>query len=55
MANYESGYIKKSDEVEDANWIHIKDALDEMRDDEIGKRIVKKVLKEIEYTEQFIK
>ena len=55
MANYESGYIKKSDEVEDANWIHIKDALDEMRDDEIGKRIVKKVLKEIEYTEELIK
>lgn len=54
MANYSDGYIKKSLEVEDANWIHIKDALNEMQDDEVGKRIVRKVLEEIEYSEELI-
>lgn len=49
MAKYESGEIKKSDEVDWANWGNIEDALCEMKEDEIGKRIVRKVLKEIGY------
>lgn len=49
MAKYEDGEIKKSDEVDWVNWSNIENALCEMREDEIGKRIVRKVLKEIGY------
>lgn len=49
MAKYENGEIKKSDEVDWVNWSNIENALCEMREDEIGKRIVRKVLKEIGY------
>lgn len=49
MARYDGGIIKKSSEVEWVDWSHIEDALCEMNEDEIGKRIVKKVLKEIGY------
>ncbi|MFL0197043.1 NAD(+) diphosphatase [Clostridium sp. WILCCON 0269] len=52
MANYSNGYIKKSAEVEEVQWVHIDDALNQMKEDEIGKRIVKKVLKEIGYAEK---
>lgn len=47
MASYAGGEINKSQEVEEVKWILLKDALDEMREDEIGKRVVSKVLKEI--------
>ncbi len=50
MARYVDGEITKSEEVEWAEWSKIEDALCEMKEDEIGKRIVKKVLKEIGYT-----
>lgn len=50
MAKYKSGDIIKSDEVENVEWVHIEDALCDMSEDEIGKDIVKKVLKEINYT-----
>lgn len=50
MAKYEEGEINKSSEVEWVDWGEIEDALCEMREDEIGKRIVRKVLKEIGYT-----
>lgn len=50
MAKYNGGSIKKSSEVEWVNWSSIEDALCEMSEDEIGKRIVRKVLKEIGYT-----
>jgi NAD+ diphosphatase len=47
MAKYLDGEISKSSEVEWVNWENLKDALDEMEYDEIGKRVVRKVLKEI--------
>jgi NAD+ diphosphatase len=47
MAKYVSGEIKKSSEVEWIEWKDIKDAICEMSEDEIGQRIVKKVLNEI--------
>ncbi|WP_315121871.1 NUDIX domain-containing protein [uncultured Clostridium sp.] len=49
MARYVDGEIKKSDEVEWVEWGKIEDALCEMHEDEIGKNIVRKVLKEIGY------
>ncbi|WP_032123217.1 NAD(+) diphosphatase [Clostridium amazonitimonense] len=49
MAKYESGEIEKSSEVEWLDWSNIEDALCEMPEDEIGKRVVKKVLHEIGY------
>lgn len=48
MARYLEGEISKSDEVEWAEWAKIENALSEMDEDEIGKRIIKKVLMEIE-------
>lgn len=49
MARYKGGEINKSSEVEWVDWGNIEDALCEMKEDEIGKRIVRKVLKVIEY------
>lgn len=49
MAKYKSGEIIKSDEVENVEWVDIEDALCDMSEDEIGKSIVKKVLKENNY------
>lgn len=49
MAQYVDGEINKSEEVEDAGWINIEDALCEMEEDKVGKKVVKKVLKEIGY------
>lgn len=50
MADYVEGEITKSDEVEWVDWSNIEDALCQMQEDEVGKRVVKKVLKEINYT-----
>jgi len=47
MARYESGELKKSDEVDDVSWISIEDALEEMQEDEVGKKIVRKVMEEL--------
>lgn len=47
MAIYESGEILKSPEVDSAEWISLENALNEMYEDEIGKKIVKKVLNEL--------
>jgi NAD+ diphosphatase len=52
MARYVSGEVKKSSEVEWVDWQNIEDALCEMKEDEIGKRIVRRVLQEIGYTGQ---
>lgn len=49
MAKYIEGEINKSSEVEWVDWSHIEDALCEMTEDEIGKKVVRKVLKEIDY------
>jgi NAD+ diphosphatase len=49
MADYVDGEIMKSSEVEWVEWSNLKDALGEMNEDEIGKRIVRKVLKELGY------
>lgn len=51
MAHYVQGELIKSSEVEWVDWVCLKDAINEMNEDEIGKRIVRKVLKEIGYTE----
>jgi NAD+ diphosphatase len=52
MAKYVEGEINKSSEVEGAQWGNIDNALCEMSEDEIGKRVVRKLLKEIEYNEE---
>ncbi|MCB2291812.1 NUDIX domain-containing protein [Clostridium sp. CS001] len=52
MARYVEGEINKSSEVEWAQWGNIDDALCEMSEDEIGKRVVRKLLKEIGYNEE---
>ncbi len=52
MAKYVEGKINKSSEVEWVDWESIDNALYEMNEDEIGKRVVKKLLKEIEYKEE---
>ncbi|OFI04977.1 NADH pyrophosphatase [Clostridium acetireducens DSM 10703] len=49
MAKYKEGKISKSPEVEHAEWMSLDNALYEMKEDEIGKRIVRKTLKEIGY------
>jgi NAD+ diphosphatase len=46
-AMYVDGYIIKSSEVESVEWKHIDDALCEMSEDEIGKRVVRKLLREM--------
>jgi NAD+ diphosphatase len=52
MAKYVKGEINKSSEVEWVEWGNIDNALCEMSEDEIGKRVVRKLLKEIEYDEE---
>lgn len=47
MAKYDGGEIKKSSEVEGIEWKKLDHAIFEMSEDEIGKNVVKKVLKEI--------
>ncbi|KAJ50793.1 NAD+ diphosphatase [Clostridium tetanomorphum] len=49
MANYVEGEIIKSDEVEWVDWGQLEDAICEMREDEIGKNVVRKVLEQIGY------
>lgn len=49
MARYIDGEIKKSSEVEWVDWSYLENALCEMNEDEIGKRVVRKVLKELDY------
>lgn len=49
MGRYVDGDIVKSDEVEWVDWSNIEDALCEMDEDEIGKSVVRKVLKKIGY------
>ncbi|MCY6485924.1 NUDIX domain-containing protein [Clostridium aestuarii] len=49
MADYVEGEIIKSDEVELVEWINIEHAIEEMKEDKVGKRVVRKVLKEIGY------
>lgn len=45
-ADYLDGEILKSDEVEWVNWVNIKDALSQMTEDKIGKKVIRKILKE---------
>lgn len=52
MADYLEGEINKSDEVEWVDWGELENALCEMKEDEIGKNVVRKVLKEIGYDEE---
>ncbi len=48
-ATYIEGQITKSSEVEWADWSNIDDAICEMREDEIGKRVIRKVLRGMNY------
>lgn len=47
MAKYDSGEISKSPEVDCAEWISLDMALSEMSEDEVGKKVVKKVLEQL--------
>lgn len=49
MAEYEDGEICKSEEVEWVEWGMLEDALCQMCEDKVGKKVVKKVLNEIGY------
>lgn len=44
VADFVSGEIKKSSEVEGIEWTKLSNALDEMKEDVIGTKVVKKVL-----------
>ena len=44
VADFASGEIKKSIEVEGIGWTKLADALDEMKEDTIGTKVVKKIL-----------
>lgn len=44
MAEYYSGEIQKSDEVEGMDWFNLSDALDMMKEDLIGSKVVKKII-----------
>lgn len=44
MADFTSGELTISKEVEDMGWVKLSDALDEMKEDIIGLKVVKKVL-----------
>lgn len=44
MAKYKSGEIMKSNEVEGLSWVKLDSALEQMKEDEVGKCVVKKVL-----------
>jgi NAD+ diphosphatase len=48
LAKYVNGEIVKSEEVENAEWVKIKDALKEMKHDTIGKKVVTELLNKIE-------
>lgn len=52
MAYYVEGEINKSAEVEWVDWSNLEDALSEMNHDEIGKRIIRKVLKKVGYKDK---
>lgn len=47
MVKYVSGDIVKSDEVDGAEFVNLKDALSEMKEDKIGSAVVRKVLEEV--------
>jgi len=44
VVDYKEGEIKKSDEVEDIMWIPLNEALNHMKEDRIGKNVIKKIL-----------
>ena len=44
-ADYDSGILTKSDEVEMASWEKLNSALDQMTEDIVGQKVVSKVLK----------
>ena len=44
MAEYSEGEIEKSTEVEDIGWIKLCEALDEMKEDKIGTKVVRKLI-----------
>lgn len=44
MADFSSGEINKSEEVEGIGWTKLSNALDEMKEDIIGTKVVRKVL-----------
>ncbi|KHD35026.1 DNA mismatch repair protein MutT [Clostridium acetobutylicum] len=52
MVRYVSGEITKSQEVDEAYWVNMRDVLQEMNEDKVGKDVVKKVFKRIGYNEE---
>lgn len=47
LAKYKSGNLKKSKEVEELGWVKLSEALESMKENFIGQRVVKKVLDKI--------
>lgn len=47
MVKYVSGEIVKSDEVDGAEFVNLKDALHQMKEDKIGSEVVRKVIGEV--------
>lgn len=43
-AKYKSGIVKPSKEVEEVRWVKISEALEELGENEIGKRVLKKAI-----------
>lgn len=44
IAKYKSGNLIKSDEVEHIEWVNLENALDEMKEDCIGQKVINKIL-----------
>lgn len=44
VAEYEGGEINQSTEVEFIDWVNLCDALDEMKEDLVGQRVIRKIL-----------
>lgn len=44
VAKYKSGDLVKSDEVEAIEWINLESALEEMKEDKVGQKVISKIL-----------
>lgn len=48
IADYKAGEINKSTEVEFIEWVNLCDALEQMKEDKVGTKVIKQILKEQE-------
>jgi NAD+ diphosphatase len=54
-AKYNNGILKKSKEVEELGWVKLSEALDCMKENFIGQRVLKKVLDKIKFSTKIFK